>query len=189
MHFNKAASGLLLPDHDEPLSQFRDRVASFLVAGRYHGTIIRDGEVIDEFDAKNVVTNEGLNSLLNVYLNAASQISTWYLGLFTGNYTPVSSDTAATIAANATEATGYTAGARQQFTPAAASGQSITNSANRASFTFNATQTIYGAFLASSGVINGTSGTLFSAAQFGTAKNVVNNDQLLLTYTFNGASA
>ena len=69
------------------------------------------------------------------------------------------------------------------------SGQSVTNSASAASFTFNANLTIYGAFLASSSVISGTTGTLFSAAQFGTAKSVVSSDVLLLTYSFAAASS
>lgn len=177
MNFEKNAAGLLVPDH------------KIVGIGTYHGTLIRDGKVIDEFEDRNIVVNEGLNANLNIMLAGASQISSWYLGLFTGNYTPVATVAAATIAGAATECTGYTAGARQQWLPAAASGQSITNSASRASFTFNATQTIYGGFLISSAVINGTSGTLFSAAQFSSAKNVVNLDQLLLTYTFTAASA
>ena len=187
MDFGKNAAGLLVPV--ENVKHLREQVASILGSGRYHGQLFRKGELIDEWDDKNIVTNEGLNATLNIMLGGGSQLSTWYIGLFTGNYTPVATDTAATIAANSTEATGYTAGARQQFQPAAASAQSISNAASRASFTFNASLTIYGGFLVSSGTINGTSGTLFSAAQFSTPKAVVNLDQMLLTYTFSAASA
>lgn len=162
--------------------------ARALGLGHYHVEHIRDGEVIDEFDAKNVIVNEGLNYLLNAGIGGASNITSWYLGLFSGNYTPQATDTAATIAANATETTQYAAGARQSFVPAAASGQAITNTASRASFTFNASTTVYGAFLVSSSAISGTSGVLISAAQFGAAKPVVDGDQLLLTYTFSLAS-
>jgi hypothetical protein len=177
MNFEKLKSGLLVPDH------------KIIGMGTYHGTLISDGKVIEEFEDHNLVVNEGLNANLNIMLNGYTQITSWYLGLFTGNYTPVATDAAATIAANSTECTGYTAGARQQWLPAAAAGQSITNSASRASFTFNATQTIYGGFLVSTATIGGTSGTLFSAAQFSSPKSVVNLDQLLLTYTFTAASA
>ena len=159
------------------------------LAGKIRVQHLREGVVIDEEEVSNLTVNEGLNALLGIMLGGASQITTWYLGLFTGNYTVVASDAAATIAGNSTEATGYTAGARQQWNGGSASSQSITNSASQASFTFNAIQTIYGAFLVSSSVINGTSGKMFSGAQFGTAKNVVNNDVLLLTYTFNAASS
>jgi hypothetical protein len=157
--------------------------------GRYHAEHFRAGRLIDEWDFDNIAVNEGLNYLLNAGLAAGSQITTWYLGLFSGNYTPVATDAAATIAANSTETSAYTAGARQQFVPVSASGQQVTNSASRASFTFNAGTTIYGAFLVSSSTINGTTGTLISAAQFGSAKSVSNTDQILLTYTFSLASA
>ena len=177
MKFKESPSGLLVPDH------------KIVAAGKYHAKHIRQGEVIDEWDCDNLVVNQGLNYLLSAGLGAGSQISSWYLGLFQANYTPVAGDTAATFPGSATETTGYTAGARQGFTAGAVSGQSITNSASAASFTFNATLTIYGAFLASSSVISGTTGTLFSAAQFGTAKSVVSSDVLLLTYSFAAASS
>jgi hypothetical protein len=171
MDFKDANSGLLVPKH------------YIEIKGHYEATILRAGEVIDEFEFDNVVVNEGLNATLNAMLAGGPQYTSWFLGLFTGNYTPIATDTAATIAGNSTEATGYTAAARQQWLPAAPSAQAVTNAASRASFTFNATQSIYGAFLVSSATINGTSGVLFGAAQFGTPKSVVNADQLLLTYT------
>lgn len=184
MRFEKNKLGLLVPRHKD----LRGQVAAFLASGRYRGTIIRDGEIVEEFEDKNIVTNEGLNATLGIMLGASAQITSWYLGLFTGNYTPVATDTAASLPGNATEATGYTASSRPQWQPGAASGQAISNSASRATFTFNATQTLYGGFLVSSAVIGGTTGTSFSAAQFATPKNVVNADQLLLTYTFSAAS-
>ncbi|MDR3427803.1 hypothetical protein [Silvimonas sp.] len=175
--FKDNGRGLLVPDH------------KLLAFGRYHGQIIRAGEVIDDFEDDNLVVNEGLNALLGVMLGGATQIASWYLGLFTGNYTPVATDAAAVIAANSTETNAYTSATRPQFVPAAPASQSITNSASQATFTFNATVTIYGAFLASSSTISGTTGTLFSAARFSSSKSVVSGDQLLLTYTFSAASA
>jgi hypothetical protein len=157
--------------------------------GVYHFQHVRDGEVIDEWDAENIIVNQGLNYIINAALCAGSVITAFFLGLFSGNYTPVASDTASSIAANATEVTAYAAGARQAFTPAAATSQQATNSASQASFTFNASVTVYGAFLISSSTINGTSGTLVSAAQFGTSKSVVSGDQILVTYTFSLASS
>lgn len=187
MNYQKTNSGLLVPSKKELLTA-RDELAAFLARGRFQGTLIRDGEVIEEFEDHNLITNEGLNAMLGVMLYGNSQINPWYLALYTGNYTPLATDTAATLPGNATECTGYTAGVRQQWVPAAPSSQSITNSASRATYTFNATQTIYGAFMTSSQTIGGTGGTSFAAALFGTAKNVVNSDQLLLTYTFSASS-
>lgn len=159
-----------------------------LVGGVYRGQIIRDGKIIEEFEDPNLVVNEGLNSLLGVMFNAATQITTWYLGIFEGNYTPVAGVTASTIASASTESTAYTSATRPEYSEAAPSSQSITNSASRASFVFNATKTIYGAFLISNSTKSGTSGTLFSAARFSSAKNVESGDELLLTYTFTASS-
>lgn len=177
MHQNyKEEAGLLVPSSE------------ILVAGRYDGKIIRNGEVIEEFSDHNLVVNEGLNNILNVMFNSGTQTTTWYLGLFEGNYTPVSTVTAGTIASAATETTAYTSSTRPEYVEASASSQAITNSANRASFVFNASKTIYGAFLVSNNTKGGTSGVLFSAARFSSAKAVESGDELLLTYTFSASS-
>lgn len=174
--------------------------ANFGLKGVITGQIIRGGhfddrgewhrgnEIVDEFEDTNLVTNEGLNDVLGVYFNSVAQKTTWYLGVFEGNYTPLATDTAAGIAAAATECTAYASSTRPTWTNAAASSQSITNSASKASFVFNATKTIYGAFLVSNSTKSGTSGVLWSAARFSASKAVVNLDELLLTYTFTASS-
>ena len=159
------------------------------VKGLWHGKLFRKGKLIDEWEDENLVVYEGLNDLLNTYFNNGSQIGSWYLGIFQGNYTPVNTDTASTIASNSTECSSYTNATRPSWQNAAPSGQAITNSGTPATFTFNASQTIYGAFLVSSSTIGGSGGKLFSAAQFGTAKSVVSTDQLMLTYAFSASSA
>jgi hypothetical protein len=173
------ASGVIVPKQE------------ILGGGRYVGQIIRDGKIIDEFDCENLVVNQGLNYLLGATLAGGSQITTWYIGLFSGNYTVLATDTASVIAANATEVTAYAAGVRQTWTAnsSSPSGQSTSNSSAQASFTFNGTVTVYGAFLVSSATISGTGGTLFSGAQFSASKSVVSGDILLLTYTYTAASA
>lgn len=162
---------------------------SLLAFGAYHGTLIRKGRIIEEFVEKNLVVNEGLNALLDIMFHGGTQVATWYIGLFEGNYTPVATVTAATITSASTECTAYDESTRVAYNEAAASSQSITNAANRASFTFNATKTIYGAFLVSASTKSATTGTLFSAARFAASKSVVSSDELLLTYTFTAASA
>lgn len=172
-------TGLLVPN------------AKLCVRGKYEGEIVRAGKIIDKWEADNVVVNEGLNSLLSIMLAGGSQLTTWYLGIFSGNYTPVATDAAATIAASSTEFSGYSGGARQTWVPGSVASQSVSNSASRATFTITAAgpTSIYGAFMISNSTISGTSGTMFSGAQFGSAKSVVSGDQLLLTYTFTAASA
>ena len=168
MEYGKTDGGVLMPQTD------------IRVGGIWSGQHIRNGHVIDEWQDHNLVVNEGLDALLNIMFHGSTQISTWYIGVFEGNYTPIATVTAATITAASTESTAYD--------EAAASSQSITNSASKATFTFNATKTIYGAFLVSASAKSATTGTLFSAAKFSSSKSVVDDDQLLLTYTFTASS-
>jgi hypothetical protein len=158
------------------------------VGGRYHIEHIRDGEVIETEDVTNLVVSEGLDHVLNTVFHSGTQVQSWFLGLFEGNYTPIATVSAASIAAAATESTAYVESQRQEYVEGAASAQSITNSANKATFTMNANKTIYGAFLVSNPTKGATSGVLFSAARFASPKQVVTDDQLLLTYTFNASS-
>lgn len=159
------------------------------LGGVFEHEVIRNGQSLGVMRDNNIVVNEGLNSVLNVVFNSATQITTWYVGIFKGNYTPLATDTAANITANATEATEYDEANRQTYVESTSTAQSLTNSANKATFTINASITVYGAFLVSSNVISGTSGTLMSASRFSASRAVVDNDQLLVTYTFSAADA
>ena len=150
---------------------------------------IRDGKVIDSWEEKNIVVNEGLNDVLAVFLGAGTQKTAWYVGLFEGNYTPVASLTAATVASAATESTAYDESTRRAWTPASAASQQISNVDSKAVFTMNATKTLYGAFLVSNNTKGGTGGVLFAATRFPSARQVVATDQLLVTYTVQAASA
>jgi len=67
----------------------------------------KDGNLKWEKEADNAATDEGLNSVLNVYFHAATQISTWYIGLITGTGTLAAADTLASHA-GWTEGTDYT---------------------------------------------------------------------------------
>lgn len=158
------------------------------VGGRFLLEHVRDGKVIETEDVTNLVTNEGLDHVLNTVFHSGTQVGSWFLGLFEGNYTPTSTLTAANVSAASTECLAYVEAQRQEYVEGAASAQSITNSANKAQFTMNATKTVYGAFLVSNATKSATSGVLFSAARFATPKQVVTDDQLLLTYTFNASS-
>ena len=174
----KQSRGLLVPDKG-------------LVVGVYNAKLLRRGRVIDEFEFKNTAVNEGLIAMLNIMFAGQSLISNWYLGVFQNNYTPVATDTASSIVGNAGEFTGYSGGARPAFLPVAATQPtpSLTNSASQASFTFTGAATLTGAFLISSATPGSATGTLYSAAQFGSSKQVGSTDQLLLTYSTSLASA
>ena len=124
MNYFDNGKGLLLPEKQKTL-----------IGGVFEGQLIRKGKVIDEWRDHNLVVNEGLDALLNIMFHGSTQITSWYIGLFEGNYTPVATVTAATIVAAATECTAYTQSTRQAYDEAAASSQSITNSASRKTYT------------------------------------------------------
>lgn len=189
MTFEQNEKGVLVPAHgSKDITRMRIRGGQIFTCGKYIGEIRRQGKIVDTFEFDNLVTDEGLNHLLDVALAAGSQITSWYLGVFEGNYTPVAGDTAAGIAAASTESSAYSGGVRPAWTPGAVASKTVSNSASRASFTFSASKTIYGAFMISSAVINGTSGKLLSAARFSSSKSVQSGDELLLTYQFTSSS-
>lgn len=164
--------------------------ARAIIGGVFGYEHYRGGELVAvERDSHNIITNQGLNHILDVVLHGTTAVSPWYMLVFEGNYTPVAGDTAATFPANATESTAYDEATRVEYNEAAASSQSTTNSANKATFTFNATKTIYGAALASVSTKGSTSGTLLCANKASTSKAVVSADQLLITYTLSVTSA
>lgn len=177
MDYDRLDSGLLAPRN------------TLKIGGVFTGQILRKGEVIDEFECHNLVPNEGLNHILDVVVHGSTPVTTWYMGVFEGNYTPVVGLTAATVASAATECTAYNGATRPEYVEAAAASQTITNSANRASFVFNASKNIYGAFLVSSSTKGGTSGVLLAAAKFSAVKSVEDDDELLLTYALSIANA
>ena len=148
----------------------------------------RQGKLIDQWKQGNVTTDEGLNAFLDIMFHATTQITPWYLAVFENDYTPLVSNTYAVP--GYTECTTYAPATRPEFVEAAASSKVLTNSASKASFTFNATKTIYGASLVSVVTKGDTgAGTLFASSKFATSKSVVSTDVLLVTCTITLADA
>jgi hypothetical protein len=155
------------------------------VGGVFHVVCIGpDGKIKWEDEAKNLVTNVGLQHLLDVLLGGGTPVSPWRVGLTSGTPTVAAADTLATHG-GWTEVTNYTEGSRQEYVEVR-SGQTMSNRASPANFSINGTVTIGGAFLASAA--SGTSGTLLCAAAFtGGNKSAGNGDTLQVTYTFTAA--
>ena len=149
--------------------------------------LIRKGQLIDKWENGNVTTDEGLDFMLDVMFHGETAVATWYIGIFESNTTPLVTHTYAVP--GFTECSAYAEAARVAFVEAAASGKSITNSANKATFTINDTKTIYGAALFGGGtgptVISNTAGggVLFASSKFALSKSVVATDVLLVTCT------
>jgi hypothetical protein len=162
-----------------------------IVSGVYTHNVNGQDERVDS----NIVVTEGMNHMLDVVLHGTTAVGTWYFGLFSANYTPVATLTAATFTSASTELVsnteGYSETTRQAFVEAAAASGSINNTASKAAFTIATatTVTVWGAGLLSSNVKGGTTGTLLSAAKFSAARTLYNTDLFNLGYTLSLTSS
>jgi hypothetical protein len=150
----------------------------------------KDGNLKWEAQSKNLVVNVGLQYMAGTALTSVAQITTWYLGLYGAgaSNTPAAGDTMSSHA-GWTEVVAYSNATRVAATFATATTANpsvVTNSASPATFNINGTTTVGGAFLTSGSAKSGTTGTLFSAADFGSPgdRSVVSSDTLSVTYTF-----
>lgn len=152
--------------------------------GSYVVECFRNGEKIWEECFSNVVTVEGRNNLLQVGIAKTEVPANWYVGLIGNDVTPTENDTASAVlgaSGSYGEITSYTSQERLAYT-ATFGGNSVSNASSPASFVFNANETVYGVFIASSSTKGSNSGVLLSAGRFGSPKNVANGDVLAITY-------
>lgn len=150
----------------------------------------KDWNLKEETTDRNTITTQGHNKILGVMFNAATQISTWYIGLFETNTTPSTATTYATPVF--TECTAYSELVRQTFTESAPTGGSLDNSANKASFTMSTTKTLYGAFLCSATTKGDTiaaGAVIYAASKFAASKSVINGDIIKITVTVTQTNA
>jgi len=154
----------------------------------------KDGNLKWTAESKNLVVNAGLAYMAGTALTSVAQITTWYVGLYgaAASNTPAAGDTMSSHA-GWTEVTDYSNSTRVSatfVTATTANPSVVTNAASPAIFNINGTTTVGGAFLTSGSAKSGTTGTLFSAADFGSPgdRSVVNGDTLSVTYTFSLAA-
>ncbi len=137
---------------------------------------------------ENLVTNAGEDEVLAATLKDAAQAA-WYVGLTDGTPTVAEGDTAGSHA-GWVEVQTYSEGVRQTLTLGAVSGQSVDNSASKASYSINGTVTVGGAFLISNSTKGGSTGILYSAGAFsGGDKSLADGDTLEVTATFTAGGA
>jgi len=158
--------------------------------GLFRAECFRKGKLIWTEEFRNIITNEGLNHMLDVTLHGKTLISPFYCVLYEDDEDPEAADDYAAPGFTETEA--YDEGTRPEYNEAAASGQSITNSANKATFTFNASKTIYGAALmggsnVKSNATDDAQHVMLCGAGFGTERLVVDDDVINLTYSVTAA--
>lgn len=137
---------------------------------------------------QNLVTTGGLNALLDNTFNAPAGSAAWYVGL-KGTGTPVAGDTMGSHASWAT-ITPYSNATDPAWTKnAAASAGAMSNSSSKASFTINASATVYGSFLKSDNTKGGTTGTLYGVGDFAAPRAVEDTDVLNVQVDISAAAA
>jgi hypothetical protein len=152
------------------------------------GGYLHDVNGLDERFDKNLLPDEGLIYLLSVGLNNGTKLSTWYLSIYSGNYTPLANLTAASYPATASEITssteGYTEVTRPVWTPTPPTTPLIDNLANKASFTIATASslTVHGAALLSEATKGAVTGKLISATKFSAARTLYDTDVFNLAY-------
>lgn len=157
-------------------------VAFSQARARVHGEYFHDVNGEDLQVDTNLVPDQGLIYLLNVGLNNGTKLPAWYLALYSANYTPTTSLTAASFPATASEITsvteGYTGSNRPLWVPAAPTTPVIDNTASRASFTIATASslTVHGAALLSEQVRGAITGTLVSAGKFSAPRVLYDTD-------------
>jgi hypothetical protein len=149
----------------------------------------KDGNLKWEDEAPNLVVNVGLQDMNAKYFTGSSYTAAWYIGLYGAgaSNTPAAGDTMSSHA-GWTEVVAYSQATRPACTfgtPSTANPSVATNSASPATFSINGTTTVGGAFLTSNNTKSGTTGTLYSAADFSSPgdRAVVSGDTLSVTYT------
>lgn len=161
------------------------------LGGKFDIECYRGSKLIWEEHCENLICNEGLDAWLDIMLHASTQITTWMCVLSDSDATATAAMTYAVPVFN--ETTAYDETVRPIYVEAAASSQSTTNSSNKATFTVDATLTVYGA-----GILGGGSdattkddqaggGTLLCYAAFGASRAAIDNDTINLTYTIGAA--
>lgn len=149
----------------------------------------KDGNIKWTDTFNNTVVTVGKNSLLNVYLGASTQITSWYVGLISStSYSAIAAgDTIASHAgwleAGGANAPTYSESVRQTMSFSAASSGSKSSS-SPVSFNITGTGTIKGAFLVSESTKGGVTGTLYSAGLFTVGDKIVSSGDIVnVNYT------
>ena len=149
---------------------------------------VRDGKVlwVEEFD--NLVVNVGLDDSLDKHFKGSAYTAAWYVGLTDGTPAFAAGDTMASHV-GWVEVTDYDEATREVLTLGAVSGQSVNNSASKASFTINLTVTVGGAFITTVSTKGGTTGILYGGGAFSVDRSLIENDILNVTVTLTAAAS
>ena len=138
-------------------------------------------------ETRNLVVNQGLDSLLGVTLNKWTQVQTWSVLVTSGHPTVAAGDTGASHA-GWDEYTGYSESIRQPWLAGAVSGQSVSNTNSKAVLSINAAGSIGGAGLISVNSKGVSGGSLYAVGSF-SLKTLSSGDTLQVQATFTTAAS
>jgi hypothetical protein len=157
------------------------------VKHRYHVECWRNGQLVWEDDFENLVVTAGKNKYLDATLKTGLTTPLWYVGLVIGpgaGNTYAAADTMASHAGWSATEPGYSNANRPAFTPGTIAAGSVDNSAAKAVFNINATNTVAGCFMADENTKSGTTGTLLGVGNFTAGDRAVQSgDTLNVTVT------
>jgi len=165
----------------------------FLVSTIWDWEFWRHGDLFHVEQTHNICTDEGLNDLLDIMFNGATQITDWFVIIFETETTPAAGTTYAVPVF--TESSAYAEATRPAYVAAAASGKVVTNAASKAVFTMNDTKIIHGGGLVGGGSAEDTKantaggGTLYCASKLTAGKAVEAADVLKVTIAITAADA
>jgi hypothetical protein len=184
--------GHILDNSDAMYGLKHSAESGFGLQGVYQCDQFRKGELIAGGypESFNTFSTEGLSYLLRVMFWETSKAASliWYLGIFQNNVTPAVGNVASTAlgaagtygAVQATSDVDETV--FEPYTTVTTATASCTNAASKAEYTMADTMTIYGAFLGNTSDMTATTGVLMSAKKFSTARAVIADDILSVSY-------
>jgi hypothetical protein len=169
---------------------------------QFHGGVtldhFRDGKLIHSQFGTNTFTTEGMAALLNIMFGNVAKAATpiFCVGIFKNNVNPALGDTAAAkLGAAGTYGECQDADYdlpltdKPSYVIASTATAVITNAADaNKNFTMLAAITVYGAFLSTEPAKTAVTGYLMCAKKFGTARAVIDNDVLSVTYVITAST-
>lgn len=129
-----------------------------------------DGALVSRDRQCNRIPDAGLAFLARAPFGDVSPISTFYVGLFAGDYIPSGTTSAVDIPANMQEFVDYSEVVRPLWDRGFEAPGTMDNILSKAVFTVTQNRTVRGGFLVSDSIKGGNSGLVLSCVRFATAK-------------------
>lgn len=168
----------------ERLARLFRRKRKAVVDGTWHYKVTNpDGSVAQEGSFPNMWPTAALNDILQVYFNASSQRTLWYMGLIdNAGFSALAASDVITSHGGWVENSNYGAATRPVVSFSGASGGQIATSSPIA-FAITSSVVIRGAFLVSDNTKGGSSGILGPTGLLGSLETLSSGQALSLTYT------